>query len=44
MGVVWKDAPESTTQSVVREGGGGGEGAQRGLEEVPDRGTRRGGK
>jgi hypothetical protein len=26
VGVVWKEAPESTTQSVVGGGGGGGEG------------------
>jgi hypothetical protein len=25
VGVVWKEAPESTTQSVVGGGGGGGE-------------------
>jgi hypothetical protein len=26
VGVVWKEAPESTTQSVVIRGGGSGEG------------------
>ena len=26
VGVVWKEAPESTTQSVVVRGGGSGEG------------------